>query len=294
MSRGTILGTGLFALTLVALLCIPRHLPVAPAAAVPASFSANLDNGHLTLAGVVTTEQEKALALARAQELFRGGKVRITDDLRVEPDAKAEGWESALPVLLTQLYALQSPHASVTLDGRIATLTGTVSSADAKGKLLRETASALGSSVKVQDHISVATATPVSAAPNQPAPVSRAQLQTALDDVLRGDTVSFESNSATLTPRGRAVVDKVGSVLKRAPEASIEIAGHTDLYGDPDYNLQLSQRRADAVRQYLTAHGSTNRFTVAGYGSTRPLINDRTRAASQKNRRIEFRVKEER
>ena len=123
---------------------------------------------------------------------------------------------------------------------------------------------------------------------------SRAQVQASLDEIVRGEHIAFESNSAVLTPKGRAVVDKVIPALKRSSEAVIEIGGHTDSYGDPDYNLQLSRTRAESVRQYLADHGVTNRLTAVGYGASRPLSQDRTRAASKKNRRIEFRVKEER
>ena len=123
---------------------------------------------------------------------------------------------------------------------------------------------------------------------------SRAQVQSGLDELLRGEHIAFESNSAVLTSKGRSVIDKLVPALKRAPDAVIEIGGHTDSYGDPDYNLQLSRTRAEAVRQYLVDHAVTNRLTAVGYGSTRPLAPERTRAASKKNRRIEFRVKEER
>lgn len=303
MSRGTILGIGLLALTLLAFLCIPRHLPVAPAASVPASFSATIENGQLTLVGVLAGEAEKATALARAQELFKGGKIKITDSLDVSDGAKPAGWETALPLLLAQLHALQPTRASITLDGHTLTVKGSVSSAEAKARVLRDTAAAVGSVAKVQDQISISTAASVPTAAGSsvaglsasaPPSLSRAQIQAAIEEAVHGESVAFESNSATLTSRGRAVVDRVGHALKRAPDAAIEIAGHTDPYGDPEYNLELSRRRAESVRQYLADHGAANRFSVVGYGSTRPLINERTRAASQKNRRIEFRVKEER
>lgn len=150
----------------------------------------------------------------------------------------------------------------------------------------------------VQDQVTVASALAVNLPSGQAVPgnshQSRAQIQSGLDDLLRGEHIAFESNSALLTSKGRAVIDKVIPALKRAPEAVIEIGGHTDSYGDPDYNLQLSRTRAEAVRQYLVDHAVTNRLTAVGYGSTRPLSPERTRAASKKNRRIEFRVKEER
>ena len=80
-------------------------------------------------------------------------------------------------------------------------------------------------------------------------------------------------------------------LLRRAPHTAIEIGGHTDKYGEPDYNLQLSRRRAEAVRHYFISHGLTNQFTAVGYGASRPLSVAQTRAGLQHNRRIELRVK---
>ncbi len=59
----------------------------------------------------------------------------------------------------------------------------------------------------------------------------------------------------------------------------------------PDYNLELSRRRAEAVRHYFISHGLTNQFTAVGYGASRPLSVAQTRTGLQHNRRIELRVK---
>ena len=96
MSRGIIFGVGLLALTLVAFLCIPRHLPVTSEAIYP-SFSASIENGQLTLSGVVRSEPAKQAALARAQQLVKGTKLHVTDDLEVMPGAGAAEWEAACP-----------------------------------------------------------------------------------------------------------------------------------------------------------------------------------------------------
>lgn len=296
MSRGIIFGVGLLALTLVAFLCIPRHLPVTSEAIYP-SFSASIENGQLTLSGVVKSEAAKQAALARAQQLVKGTKLHVTDDLEVMPGAGAAEWEAALPALLAQFSTLHHHQATISLSGRTVTVKGAVATDEAKAKLLHEVASLVGTSMKVQDHVTVTPTLAVNLSPGQTPGTpnqSRAQVQTGLDDLLRGEHIAFESNSAVLTAKGRAVIDKLVPALKRTPEAVIEIGGHTDSYGDPDYNLQLSRTRAEAVRQYLLDHAVTNRLTAVGYGSTRPLSPERTRAASKKNRRIEFRVKEER
>jgi len=300
MSRGIIFGVGLFALTLLAFICIPRHLPVTSSATGHPAFTAHIENGQLTLSGAMGSEDAKLAAVARAQELAKGLKLRVNEKLEVLEDSDTAAWEAAVPALLTQVAALHQHQATVTLSGQTVTVKGAVATGEAKTKLVHEIASLLGSSIHVQDQVTIASTIPSSpptAQPTQTTPsghASRAQVQAGLDEVLRGEHIAFESNSAVLTPKGRAVIDKVIPALKRSPDAVVEIGGHTDSYGDPDYNLQLSRTRAESVRQYLADHGVTNRLTAVGYGASRPLSQDRTRAASKKNRRIEFRVKEER
>ena len=300
MSRGIIFGVGLFALTLLAFICIPRHLPVTSSATGHPAFTAHIENGQLTLSGAMGSEDAKLAAVARAQELAKGLKLRVNEKLEVLEDSDTAAWEAAVPALLTQVAALHQHQATVSLSGQTVTVKGAVATGEAKTKLVHEIASLLGSSIHVQDQVTIASTIPSSsptAQPTQTTPsghASRAQVQAGLDEVLRGEHIAFESNSAVLTPKGRAVIDKVIPALKRSPDAVVEIGGHTDSYGDPDYNLQLSRTRAESVRQYLADHGVTNRLTAVGYGASRPLSQDRTRAASKKNRRIEFRVKEER
>ena len=297
MSRGIIFGVGLFALTLLAFICIPRHLPVTSSATGHPSFSAHIENGHLTLSGAMGSEEAKLATVARAQELAKNLKLRVTDNLEVLEDGGAAAWEPAVPALLTQVATLHQHQATLSVSGQTATIKGAAVNGDTKTRLVHEISSLLGTSIHVQDQVTVASAGPASPSSTPtptPAHASRDQVQAGLDEIVRGEHIAFESNSAVMTPKGRAVVDKLIPALKRSPEAVIEIGGHTDSYGDPDYNLQLSRTRAESVRQYLADHGVTNRLTAVGYGASRPLSQDRTRAASKKNRRIEFRVKEER
>jgi OOP family OmpA-OmpF porin len=113
-----------------------------------------------------------------------------------------------------------------------------------------------------------------------------------VDELLSHSQIEFDSNQATLTARGQAVLDRLIPILKDAPRTSIEIGGHTDGFGAADYNKELSRRRADAVRQYLMAHGVTHDLTAVGYGASKPRATGMTRAELQRNRRIELRVLE--
>ena len=74
------------------------------------------------------------------------------------------------------------------------------------------------------------------------------------------------------------------------PSFSAEVGGHTDNIGTSDYNMKLSQARADAVKTWLVSHGiATARVTARGYGDTRPLVANDTDQDRFKNRRVELR-----
>ncbi len=294
MTRGTIFGAGALALGILALICIPRHVPPGQAALASPSFNATLDNHQLTLSGSMAVEGSRSALTTRAHELFKaGGRVNIANQVQVTDKVGTAGWESAAPELLGLLASLQG-KSSVDIRDRIITLQGTVSSTDHKAKVIRELTAITGPGYHLDEHLSVLSSTPPSASSSGPPSPSHAVIQSALDDVLRRESVAFMSNSATITPRGRSVLDKLVTIVRRAPELSFEIGGHTDPIGDPQYNLQLSYNRAEAVRQYFVNRDLHNRFAAVGYGSTRPLSTDRTRASLQRNRRIELHVKEER
>jgi OOP family OmpA-OmpF porin len=120
---------------------------------------------------------------------------------------------------------------------------------------------------------------------------SSASVQKRLNEILARSSIKFESKSSTITPTSFATLDQLIAELRHSPYTAIEIGGHTDKYGEPEYNLQLSQRRADTVRRYFTKHGLINQFTAVGYGASRPLSVLEKRASLQRNRRIELRMK---
>lgn len=109
---------------------------------------------------------------------------------------------------------------------------------------------------------------------------------------VRLDGVNFEFNSAQLTADSTAILDSAASVLANNPGLNVEVAGHTDSSGPAAYNKGLSDRRANAVRDYLIAHGaSASQLTANGYGESQPVADNGTRAGRKENRRVELRVK---
>jgi outer membrane protein OmpA-like peptidoglycan-associated protein len=106
--------------------------------------------------------------------------------------------------------------------------------------------------------------------------------------VLRG--VNFESGSAALTPDSYSILDEVVRSLQAYPEVRVEIRGHTDSQGPASFNLELSQRRAESVRQYLMNAGiDQSRLVAVGVGEEEPISSNSTPEGRLQNRRIEFR-----
>jgi len=281
MSRAAILGAGAVALTFLAVVCIPRHLPTTPASMpfTPASFHARLEQGILTLRGSLPSETSKAAILQRAQELYGTTPGRVVDELAVDPGVGPASWAGNVSKVLPILGHM-TERGSIIIDGRTIVLSGRVNNDRAKATMLQDIAPLTQAGLELEDHILSA-----------PLPASTSPLQKKLNEILSHASIEFESNTTTMLPRGRAALDQLIALLRRAPHTAIEIGGHTDKYGEPDYNLQLSRRRAEAVRDYFISHGLTNQFTAVGYGASRPLSVAQTRTGLQHNRRIELRVK---
>ncbi len=85
------------------------------------------------------------------------------------------------------------------------------------------------------------------------------------------DNIFYDFDKATLRSKSEKALDALVNLLKENPNVTIELSAHTDYFGSADYNKRLSQRRADAVVAYLTAHGIVkDRLTPVGYGKERP------------------------
>ncbi len=110
--------------------------------------------------------------------------------------------------------------------------------------------------------------------------------------VLTFRNIYFDFNKATIRPESYPVLDSIAQLLKENPSIIVEVAGHTDERGSYEYNMKLSQARAEAVVNYLIRKGiDPRRLIPRGYGESQPIIpNAKTEAEHQMNRRVEFRI----
>ncbi len=116
--------------------------------------------------------------------------------------------------------------------------------------------------------------------------------QQLFSELLGKARIRFESGRATIDQDSRGLLDRLIQTALRCPTANIEVAGHTDSDGDNAANMALSEKRAQAVADYLVLAGlPKDRLKAVGYGSTQPVAPNDTDEGKAKNRRIDFVVK---
>lgn len=259
----------------------------------PVTFTWSGDT--VTVVGAISTEDQ----LVFVEESLAGVTVGEDDNIRfaavdtgavevVEGLAPEDEWIGTSIALVGALAStLNEGAVTVNPSGQVVTTSGKTETRQAKRDLVVAT-----------DDFVVALAADgfdftdgVLGPPKPPAPTKAEveELDRTLSELIEGKVVEFEFASDQLTEDGTDLLDELLVALVEFPAVSVEIAGHADTDGSADRNLELSQRRADAVVAYFVSRGeSPDRFIAVGYGDTRPIADNSTEAGRQKNRRIEF------
>ena len=101
--------------------------------------------------------------------------------------------------------------------------------------------------------------------------------------------INFDYNKATLKPESMGTLNMIVKVMQDNPTIKFEVGGHTDSDGDDNYNMKLSQQRADAVKTQLITMGiDASRLTSKGYGESKPIGDNNSQEGKANNRRVEF------
>lgn len=261
---------------------LPEGFTVASNAiqAPPYVFQANKDPvaAALTLSGYVPDNNLHAMIVAAAKRKFFNE--RIVDNLKASvgaPPGFAKGAVAALGAL-----------------SRLSTGSLTVSDTEVK---LAGDAFYEGSVEQIR------AALPAEVPPGWrvSADISSKPLASSVDptvcqqlflELLSKARIRFESAKATIDPDSIGLLDRMIETAMRCPAAEIEVAGHTDAEGGEDNNMSLSQRRAQAVVDYMVRAGvPADRLKAVGYGQTQPVASNDTDEGKAQNRRIEFVVR---
>lgn len=131
--------------------------------------------------------------------------------------------------------------------------------------------------------------------PPPPPPVDTAEVKRTPERIVITKKIHFEFDKAVIRPISFRILDAVVDIMKQNPDIrKVRVEGHTDSKGSDAYNIKLSQRRSNAVRDYLIAHGvEADRLVAVGYGETRPVADNGTAEGRARNRRVEFTILEQ-
>ncbi|HOP41679.1 MAG TPA: OmpA family protein, partial [Geobacteraceae bacterium] len=104
--------------------------------------------------------------------------------------------------------------------------------------------------------------------------------------------IEFDYDKYDVKAKYHDVIAKVADFMKEHPETTAVIEGHTDNRGSYKYNIKLSERRADSVRNYMVEKFGIepDRLTTKGYGYTKPIATNKTAEGRQKNRRVDAQI----
>jgi OOP family OmpA-OmpF porin len=240
--------------------------------------------GQVDIVGTVSGGEVRSAIISAAEALFPGNV--DAGDLAIRPGVASEAaWlDHVLGVFSDLGAAVDEGRIVVNPDESVVTVAAEFPDRQARGEIEKTAEDSL-----VAAGLDFVNGLTVEDAPPPPPRQEVIELQEDLDDLIAGKVVEFEVNSDQLTPVGQALLDEILAALLQFPDVPVEIAGHADASGSPDFNLDLSQRRAEAVLEYLAVRGEDEgRFVVIGYGEERPIADNDTAEGRARNRRIEF------
>jgi OOP family OmpA-OmpF porin len=255
------------------------------AALAPPSFNASVTGGKVTLTGTLPDEASKAAIISRARELYGDGN--FTDNLKVGSGIARPAWLAALPGLLPFLKLKDRPNGGAEIDGNgTVTLSGQVAAQEIRNGIVSDVTRALPATWTIRDAMFVSADAALSE--------KALEAQTIVNRELADRIIEFDTGKTTIRQgaAGTDILNQVADILGKY-DFPFEVSGHTDNRGNPAANQKLSQARAQAVRAYLTSRGiAATRMTATGYGDKKPVADNNTPEGLQRNRRIEFSIRE--
>ena len=248
--------------------------------APPYVFQVNKDpvTATLTFTGYVPDNAAHAALIDAAKRKFLNEK--IIDNLKASVGAP-NSFTGVATVALGALSRLST--GSLMMSDREVKLSGDAFYEVAAEDIRNTLAGELPQGWRITSEISVRP--PASA-------VDATVCQQLFAELLAIGKIRFQSGQASIDNDSRGLMDRLVEIALRCPTASLEIGGHTDADGDEESNMRLSERRAQAVLDYMLRAGlPPDRLLAIGHGPTEPLASNDTAAGKAQNRRIEFTVR---
>ncbi|MGI9482473.1 MAG: Ig-like domain-containing protein [Hyphomicrobiales bacterium] len=234
-----------------------------------------LEEGHVELRGTMPENVAPQRLFDHAAASFP--KLSISDSAVRGILEEGDDWYKVAALALDQLRRLNS--GSVRVEGKVVHVTG-----DAKDE-----ASILRVERDLEIKLPKGFSSQISL--TKDAGPSREECQARFDEALDGRKVRFADTTADFAPSSIGLLDRLANIALSCRRHLIEISGHTDSSGPFNANLKLSRQRAlEVLKHFARKHPESLSLTSVGFGETRPVASNKTRAGRYRNKRIEIRV----
>jgi OOP family OmpA-OmpF porin len=253
----------------------------------PYAWSARRDGERVVLNGPVPSEAARADLMAAAAEALPNAEA--IDEMRVAGGAASPYFTDMARNAVRQLASLREGEARIVDDQIVFIGDANEAGADALRRAFTDPPAPFRTRLEVTvDGLDVAH--PELQGLNLVGSDAET-CERAFGRLMERNVINFAAGSAAIDPSSRQILNALASVAFRCDRFSIEVAGHTDNVGAREMNMELSQRRADAVASYLAAQGvARSRLISRGYGPDQPRMSNTTSEGQAANRRIEFYV----
>lgn len=247
----------------------------------------NFDGSRIVLNGTVLTGEHSATLEAEADGVV--GADNVVNNLEIsgldEAVPGADDRVGALAAVIGTFGGLN--NADAVLNDTDLTVNGEARDEDARTASVDAVSASEAAGLRPGGEITVAEA---EVSLQEEIDLLQAELDALQEEI--AENVVFASNSAELTDTAKVTLDKVIDAMQRYPRPVVETGGHTDSQGDDAFNIDLSQRRADSVVEYVGAQTSPDRLKPIGFGEAQPVAENTTEEGRLQNRRVEFIAKE--
>lgn len=259
--------------------------PVAAPVADPYSWTLSKLNSGVSVSGNVADKDDGDAITAIVKSSL--GVSEVTDTQTIA-SGKPESFDVVRRIVTNQVKRLEAGRGRII--GQDVSVNGRASSEAIANEITATITNALPAGFSGSTNIVFPQPAPAPepvAAPTVDADACQALIMSAID----GKKVLFETNKALIKPDSEALLDAVAKAASECPSVRMIVAGHTDSRGRDAFNQELSEARANAVKDYLTNKGiDAGRMDAKGFGETQPIASNRNSDGRAQNRRIEFNV----
>ncbi len=234
----------------------------------------NSQNVPVVIKGVVATSSDKQQLLDKLKAQYPDKPVRDEIEVRSNISIPTNWQQIATTIIDSDISNIRQGR--IDIHGTTISLHGKVSSLEQKQAIQNRIHSRLTDLYQLENQLVVVEGE-----------------QRLIDETLGNRIVEFESGSTNLTPMGLGILDDMAGVLQRVGDKPVLITGHTDNIGNSTANLALSNKRAEAVKQYLIGRNiNAARLSTTGKGDSDPIASNDNEEGRTRNRRIEFTLNE--